>query len=155
MNERRDMHQTVARLEAGHDDFGRRLSGLEKGFSILQGEVHSGFAALTSKIDQLRAHNDAQPKFDLGKIIQGVRDAAILFSMLVAGIVWVVSGSVNGVFVKQDGLNIVVADKLKEQSDAIKQMHNALVASRLKEHGDAIDRLAERTQWLPSAPKRN
>lgn len=150
-----DISQKVAYHEAAIEDFGRRMTGVESHVKSMQNEMSAGFLKLTTKLDQLRAHSDAQPKFDLGKIIQGVRDAAILFSMLVAGIVWVVSGSFNGVFVKQDGLNIVVADKLKEQSDAIKHMHNALVASRLKEHGDAIDRLAERTQWLPSAPKRN
>jgi hypothetical protein len=133
MTERRNVDQTVAYLEAGYEDFGRRLSGLEKGFSILQGEVHSGFAAITSKIDQLRAHSDAQPKFDLGKIIQGVRDAAILFSMIVGGIIWITTGQFSGTVEQQKALNATIVEKLKEDRAA-------------------IDALRERTQWLPSAP---
>jgi hypothetical protein len=133
MAERRNVDQTVAYLEAGYEDFGRRLSGLEKGFSILQGEVHSGFAAITSKIDQLRAHSDAQPKFDLGKIIQGVRDAAILFSMIVGGIIWITTGQFSGTVEQQ-------------------KAHNTAVVEKLKEQGEAIKGLREITQWLPSAP---
>jgi hypothetical protein len=133
MAEPRNVDQTVAYLEAGYEDFGRRLSGLEKGFSILQGEVHSGFAAITSKIDQLRAHSDAQPKFDLGKIIQGVRDAAILFSMIVGGIIWITTGQFSGTVEQQKALNATIVEKLKEDRAA-------------------IDALRERTQWLPSTP---
>src|SRR5690606_14196315 len=121
----------------------------------LQGEVHTGFAALGSKLDKMDAQQGAQPKFDVFKALQGAVHGAVLLSMIVGGIYFVVNGSFSGMIAKQEGLNSTVVEKLKEQSAAIARIHESLVASKLKEHGDALDRLAERTQWLPTAPKRN
>ncbi len=131
-----DLLQTLANHDAAINTLGGRMSGVETSVHKLQGEVHSGFAALGSKLDKMDAQQDAQPKYEFHKVIQSVRDLAILFSMVVGGIIWITTGQFSGIIAKQDSLNGVVVERLKmNQSD--------------------IDKLAERTQWLPTAPKRN
>lgn len=134
MAERRDVHQTVAYLEAGHDDLGRRLGGLEKGFHVLQGEVHTGFANIQGGFSDLKSKIEsvnARPTFNPHEMIRSVLSLAILFGMIVTGIIWITTGQFGGIIAEQRAYNSGVSDKLKEHSEVLRALGN-------------------RIQWLPS-----
>lgn len=132
MAEHRAVDPAVAKLEAGHEELGRRIGGLEKGFGIFQGEVHSSFSELKSMISTI----NARPTFNVHETIRTVQSLGLTVGLIVGGIIWIVNGSFSGMIAEQKALNHAVVERLKEQKAD-------------------IDRLAERTQWLPSAPKRN
>lgn len=127
-----ELLKTLANHDAAINTLGGRMSGVETSVHKLQGEVHTGFAALGSKLDKL----DARPTFNFHEWVRTAQSIGITVGLIVAAIIWIVNGSFSGVIVKQDSLNTHVTEKLREQGEAIKS-------------------LAERTQWLPSAPKRN
>jgi hypothetical protein len=131
MAEPRSTDPSVARLEAGYDDLGRRIGGLEKGFSGLQSDMQSGFSEVKAAIHAI----NARPTVNVHEVVRTVLSLAILFGMVVSGIIWITTGQFGGIVAEQ-------------------RAHNASVTEKIKAHGDAIDRLAERTQWFPSVAKR-
>lgn len=127
-----ELLKTLANHDAAINTLGGRMSGVETSVHKLQGEVHTGFAALGSKLDKI----DARPTVNLHEVVRTVLSLAILFGMVVSGIIWITTGQFGGVVAEQ-------------------KAHNVSVTEKLKEHKADIDKLSERTQWLPTAPKRN
>lgn len=82
-----DLRETLAHHDAAIQSLGGRMSSLETGMRTLQGEVHSGFTALGSKLDRL----DAAPRFDFHQTVSTVTTIAVLFSMIVGGIIYITS----------------------------------------------------------------
>ena len=91
-----EITSTLAHHDAAIQNLGGRMTGVETGLRTLQGEVHAGFAAITtnmntqisalgSKLDKL----DAQPKFDFHRTVGTVTTLAVLFSMVCGGIIWI------------------------------------------------------------------
>lgn len=121
---------------AHHDAAIVTLGGQMK---TLQGEVHSGFASINSTLLTMNSKLDkqeARPTFNIHETIRTVQSIGLTVGLIVGGIIWIVNGSFSGMVAEQKALN---------QS----------VVERLKEHQSDINKLADRTQWLPSAPKRN
>lgn len=126
-----DLLKTLANHDAAINTLGGRMSGVETSVHKLQGEVHTGFAALGSKLDKL----DARPTFNVHETIRTVQSLGLTVGLIVGGIIWIVNGSFSGMIAKQESLN------------------NHLV-QELKRHHDAIDRL----QWaakIEPTPRRN
>lgn len=94
---------------------------------ILQNEVHAGFHSLGSKLDRL----DAVPKFDIHRTVSTVTTLAVLFSMVVAGIIWVTTGQFGGLVEKQKLLN----EHLEQRMSDVERV---------------TDRLADRVGWAPT-----
>lgn len=121
----RDVHQTVAYLEAGHDDLGRRLGGLEKGFHILQGEVHTGFSNIQTGFSDIKSKIEslnARPTVNIHEVVRTVLSLAILFGMVVSGIIWITTGQFGGIVAEQKAHNQAVTEKLKEHSERLQWM---------------------------------
>ena len=127
--ERREIDPAVAKLEVGYDELGRRIGGLEKGFSVLQSDVHSGFSDIKSAINAI----NSRPTFNFHETVRTVLSLAMLLSATVGAVIWIVNGQFSGVIAEQKALNGSVIEKLKEDRAA-------------------IESLRDRTQWLPSAP---
>ena len=85
MSSSTDLRETLVHHDAAIQSLGGRMSSLERGMSTLQGEVHTGFSALGSKLDRL----DAAPKFDFHQTVSTVTTMAVLFSMVCAGIIYI------------------------------------------------------------------
>jgi hypothetical protein len=129
MAESRDIHQAVAYLEAGHDDLGRRLGGLEKGFHVLQGEVHTGFSNIQSGFSDIKSKIESlnsRPTFNPHEMIRSVLSLAILFGMIVTGIIWITTGQFGGIVAEQRAYNAAVTDKLKEHSEVLRALGNRI-----------------------------
>jgi hypothetical protein len=125
MAERRDIHQAVAYLEAGHDDLGRRLGGLEKGFHILQGEVHTGFSNIQSGFSDLKSKLDtvnARPTFNFHEMVRTVLSLVVLLGAMVSGVIWIVNGQFSGMIAEQKAYNALATDKLKEHSEVLRAL---------------------------------
>ena len=121
-----DLLKTLATHDAAIATLGGRLSGVETSVHKLQSEVHTGFAALGSKLDRI----DSRPTFNPHEMVRTVLSVAVLFTMVVSGIVWVTTGQFGGIVAEQRAYNSAVTDKLKEHSEV------------LRAHGNRI-------QWLP------
>lgn len=108
----------LAHHDAAISNLGGRVGGLEAKVQGLQNEVHSGFATLNSKLDKL----DARPAFDFHQTVSTVTTIAVLFSMVVGGIIWITTGQFAGALADQKGINSSVAEKLRQHDDAIAKM---------------------------------
>lgn len=116
---------TLAHHDAAIGNLSGRLTGVETGLKTLQGEVHSGFAginktlaATNSKLDKL----DAQPRFEITKVLGTVKDFAVLIGACVAAIIWIVTGQFGAVIAKQDQWAQQVERRLTDQQKTIDKM---------------------------------
>lgn len=115
-----DLRETLAHHDAAIQSLGGRMSSLETGMRTLQGEVHTGFTALGSKLDKL----DAEPRFDFHQTVSTVTTIAVLFSMVVGGIIYITSSQF------------------------------AVTSARVEEHSRAIAELSEKSAWLGKVDKK-
>lgn len=130
-----DLQQKVAYIEAASEEFGRRLTGVERHVQTLQNDMNAGFSALSSKLDKL----DARPTFNVHETIRTVQSLGLTVGLVVGAIIWIVNGSFSGMIARQDATNISVQDKLKE-------------------HSAVLHALGDRVQWtakIEPAPRRN
>jgi len=88
----RSLLSTLAHHDAEIVNLSARMTGVEGGLNRLGEQVTSGFAGLTSKIDKM----DAVPHMDPHKAVGTVVALAVLFGMVVSGIVWI-STAIAGV----------------------------------------------------------
>lgn len=113
-----DLLKTLATHDAAINTLGGRLSGVETSVHKLQSEVHTGFAALGSKLDKL----DARPTVNVHEVVRTVLSLAILFGMVVSGIIWITTGQFGGIVAEQKAHNTAVTEKLKEHSERLQWM---------------------------------
>lgn len=115
---RGDLMATLAHHDAQIGALGGRMSGVENQMRTLQGEVHTGFAALGSKLDKI----DAAPKFDFHRTVSTVTTIAVLFGMIVSGIVYITTGQFSGAWSKQESLNASLqkrVDLIEEKTEKL------------------------------------
>lgn len=120
-----ELLSTIAHHDAAIASLGGRIEGVETGLVKLNTEVHSGFATLVSKLDRM----EAAPKFDFHRTVGTVLSISVLFSMVVAGIVWVTTNQFAGVNAEQKAFN-------------------ERTSKRLERHDDAIDQITAKLPWL-------
>lgn len=123
---RNGLMQTLAHHDAEIRTLGGRMGGVETGLRTLQGEVHTGFSLLSQKLDRV----DARPTLDLHKAVGTVLALAVLFSMVVGGIIWVTQNQFSGIVAEQKALNSSLSQRT-DKNEAI------------------IEKLAERVGWTP------
>lgn len=118
--ESKNIVETIAHHDAAIGALGHRMQGVENGMKTLQGEVHTGFnqissslGSLNSKIDKI----DARPHVDFHKTVATVTSLAVLFSLVVGGIIWVVLSQ------------------------------SSVISERVTRHEQAIEKLSERQGW--------
>lgn len=121
-----DLVHTLAQHDAAINTLGGRMSGVETGLRTLQGEVHSGFNVLGSKLDKL----DAAPKFDFHKTVGTVVALAVLFSMICGGIIWITTGQFGAMIAEQKSFNGIVKDRLDRHDTALDKITEAIGAWR-------------------------
>ena len=132
-----DFRTTLAHHDAQITNLGGRISGVENGLRTLQGEVHTGFAnvtqnvtqqingvvsvmnGLSSKLDRM----DAAPKFDFHKTVSTVTTIAVLFSMIVGGIIWITTGQFSGAWSKQDAFNQQISRRVEANEEMMQRIH--------------------------------
>jgi hypothetical protein len=121
-----DITAQLAHHDAAISGLSGRMTGVEQGLKTLQGEVHHGFLSLGSKLDKI----DAAPKFDFHKTVSTVLKLALLFSMVVGGIIWVTTNQFSGVVATQKATN------------------DSLIA-KIERHEGMLEKIAERVGWAP------
>lgn len=118
-----DLMQTLAHHDAAINTLGGRMTGVERNLTALQGEVHQGFSAINTALSGLNSKIDqfgSRPQLDVHKTVSTVTTLAVLFSMVVAGIIFVTTGQFSGMIAEQKGFNASVradVDDLKTRVD--------------------------------------
>ena len=105
-----------------------RIDILSGALSKLQTEVHAGFARAESTSNAILAKLDSRPTFNFHQSVSTVLQLAVLFSMVVTGIIWVTTGQFGGIVAEQKSLN-------------------ADLKARLEKHDQTIDKLTEIVRW--------
>jgi hypothetical protein len=113
-----DLFTTLAHHDAAISTLGGRMTGVESSVRTLQGEVHSGFAGLGSKLDKL----DARPTFNFPELVRTVLSLIVIFSMVVGGIIWVTTAQFAGVVAEQRSLNANIAARVEKHETVLERI---------------------------------
>jgi hypothetical protein len=113
-----DLFTTLAHHDAAISTLGGRMTGVESSVRTLQGEVHSGFAGLGSKLDKL----DARPTFNFPELVRTVLSLIVIFSMVVGGIIWVTTAQFAGVVAEQKSLNANMAARIEKHETVLERI---------------------------------
>ncbi len=100
-----------------------RMGNVETRLEKIDVKMDAGFAAVTAALAQQR-----QSAVSLKDAVSVVLSLAVLFSMVVGGIIWVTTNQFAGIIARQDSLNTEIK-------------------SRLEKHDQAIDKMAEIMRW--------
>lgn len=98
MSSEADLRATLAHHDARLDNLSSRMTGVESGLKSLGTDMVAGFQTLGSKLDRV----DARPHFEVHKTVSTVLSLAVLFSMVVGGILWVGSSQLAPIAAKVD-----------------------------------------------------
>jgi len=105
--------QTLAHHDAAIGGLSTRVGHVETGIKAIQSEMSVGFKDLSSKF----AINEARPQFNFHQTVSTITTIAVLFSMIIGGIIWIVTGQF------------------------------ALVAAKVDRHDATLERMAEKLGW--------
>lgn len=126
------LESTIAHHDAAISSLSGRMHGVETELKLMHGQMHTGFenvsqalAAMSSKLDK----QEARPVFNFHQAVGTVLALAVLFSMVVGGIIWVTTSQFSGVLAEQKALNTALTSKT-ERNEAL------------------IEKLAERVGWV-------
>lgn len=120
---------TIAQHDSAIETLGGRMTGVETGLHSLQKEMHTGFTAVASSISALGSQfdkSDAQPRLDLHKAISSVVALAVLFSMIVAGIIWITSSQFGAVIAEQKGYNAAMSTRIGKVETSVDKLADAV-----------------------------
>tara|TARA_R110000868_G_scaffold18999_1_gene82334 strand:- start:541 stop:975 length:435 start_codon:yes stop_codon:yes gene_type:complete len=114
--------QTLAQHDSAITTLGGRMSGVEGGLNSLQKEMHTGFTSVAASVAALGSQMDradARPQVDYHKTISSIVAIAVLFSMIVAGIIWITTSQFGSVIAEQKGFNAAVKSRLDKVEDVL------------------------------------
>jgi len=123
----RELLTTLVQHDAAIKGLSGDMAGLKSEVKALDSSVSRGFANLGQELGKLTTANALRPAFDFHKWVATILTLAILFSMVVAGIIYVANAQFSGVMAKQDATNDRLAEKL--------------------------DQLGERVGWIPTTKR--
>ncbi len=115
----------LAHHDAAIVNIASRVTGVESGLKAMQGEMHSSFQAVTGAISNLGSKLeklDSRPQFDFSKTVGTVTSIAVLFSMVVGGIIWVTTGQFAGLVAEQKSFNHVASGRLDRVETRVEKM---------------------------------
>lgn len=113
---------TLATHDAAINTLGGRMTGVESSVRTLQGEVHTGFTSLSSKLDRL----DAAPKFDFHKTVKTISSLVVLFAAICAGIIYIVNAQSAAERARQEVLNSALAEKMSKAENVLEKIDQKL-----------------------------
>lgn len=135
---------TLAHHDAAISNLSGRVHGVETGLKTLQGEMHAGFASLNTSLSGLGSKLDSRPTIDVHKTISSVVAIAVLFSMIVGGIIWVTTAQFSGMIAKQESFNGNVS-KLLDRHD-----------TRILNNGERLIKVEETVdRWVTTTTSRS
>jgi hypothetical protein len=117
-----NLASTLAHHDAAISTLGGRMTGVESSVRTLQGEVHTGFVALGSKLDKL----DAAPKFDFHQTTKTVLSLAVLFSMVCAGIIYITNAQSAAERARQEILANALSEKVSKTESILQKIDEKL-----------------------------
>lgn len=106
-------------------NLGVRMGNVETRLGEIGVKLEAGFDRLTQQMTQQR-----QSAVSLKDAVSVVLSLAVLFSMVVGGIIWVTTSQFSGMIAKQESTN-------------------AETKARLEKHDAALERLTEFVRWRP------
>ena len=118
----KDLATTLATHDAAITTLGGRMTGVESSVRTLQGEVHSGFSALGSKLDKL----DSRPQINFHETTKTVLSLAVLFSMVCGGIIYITNSQSAAERARQEVLNGSLTEKLTKAEDVLEKIDKKL-----------------------------
>jgi hypothetical protein len=118
----KDLTATLATHDAAINVLGGRMTGVESSVRTLQGEVHTGFSALGSKLDKL----DSRPQFDFHQTTKTVLSLSVLFSMVCAGIIYITNAQNAAERARQEVLNSAIVEKVNKAESVLNKIDEKL-----------------------------
>jgi hypothetical protein len=115
-----DIPAVLAHHEATIHGLSTRMGHVESGIKTMQHDMSAGFRDLSNKL----VANEARPQFDFHKTVGTVVALAVLFSMVCAGIIYIVNG--------------------QNATSSAEQKH---LAGRVDKHEQIIERLTAIAGW--------
>lgn len=118
-----DIQATVAQHNAEIAALGGRMSGVETGLRTLQSEVHTGFAGINNIMHKLDSKIDSfgqRPQFNFHQTVSTVTTLAVLFSMIVGGIIYIIQQQ-NAVVLQSVSSNSTDVNKMKDDVQTLKE----------------------------------
>ena len=117
-----DLLTTLAHHDAVIGNLSGRMTGVETGLKALDTNVNRGFSELSSKFDKL----DARPSFNFHQGVTTVVSLAVLFSMVVGGIIWVTTGQFAGMIAEQRGFNANTKERMDNYERTLAEVARSL-----------------------------
>lgn len=118
----KDLMATLATHDAAINTLSGRMTGVESSVRTLQGEVHTGFAALGSKLDKL----DAAPKFDFHRTVKTVSSLIFMFAAICGGIIYIVNSQSAAERARQEVLNSALTEKMNKAESVLEKIDQKL-----------------------------
>lgn len=125
-NNSNGLSAVLAHHDAEIVNLSARMTGVEQSVNTLSDQQRNGFATMAAQFADLKSsllRIDSAPKLDVHKIISSVVAIAILFSMIVGGIIWVTQSQFSGVVARQEAWNAAIM-KTVERHDGVLQRRN-------------------------------
>lgn len=123
----RELLTTLIQHDSAIKGLSGDMAGLKSEVKALDISVSNGFTNLGQQLGKLTTANELRPAFDFHKWVTTILTLAILFSMVVGGIIYVSQAQFSGIIAKQDATNERFSEK--------------------------IDQLGERVDWLPTTKR--
>jgi hypothetical protein len=146
----KDLTATLATHDAAINVLGGRMTGVESSVRTLQGEVHTGFSALGSKLDKL----DSRPQFDFHQTTKTVLSLAVLFSMVCAGIIYITNSQNAAERARQEIIANALAEKVGKTDSILEKIDSKLEEKVNKTEG-LLEKIEQKLDWAPTVEKRS
>jgi hypothetical protein len=117
MADDREILKQLSHHDAEIKSLGDRMGGVERGLGSLSQNVNHGFSDLSAKFERM----NARPVIDLTKIVQTVFYIAVLFSMTLGGVIYVVQTQ-----------NAGMTQSLSSSSSDLKEMRSDITSLKEK-----------------------
>jgi hypothetical protein len=146
----KDFTATLATHDAAINVLGGRMTGVETSVRTLQGEVHTGFSALGSKLDKL----DSRPQFDFHQTTKTVLSLAVLFSMVCAGIIYITNSQNAAERARQEILANSLAEKVTK-TDSILEKIDSKLEEKVGKTESLLEKIEQKIDWAPVIERRS
>lgn len=137
-----DWQKTLIEHDSAIKGLSADMSGLKVEVQGIHKAMNSHHSDLSSKFDKIMARSDARPDFDPHKWIGTILSIAVLFGIIVGGIIYVSNAQFAGTLAKQEAFNDNVKEKLGDHD------------KQITDQGQALAEVGRRAGWAAALAKR-
>lgn len=125
----------IAHHDAEIVNLSARMSGVENSVITLGNETRAGFSQVGIQFADLKStlqHLNSAPKVDVHRIISSVVAIAVLFSMIIGGIIYINNSQTAALVAEQKAFNSNVARTLEKSEDKLQNHETRLTKTEVE-----------------------